>query len=156
MTPGSRSLWSVPEALVGALLVFCVVLDGVNVFARYVLLSPIVAAEEILGYILVWSVFIGAVLVTRDGEHLRMDLLSTALGGRTQKVLRTLEYALTLAVCGLVAYKCLQAARLIADLGERTIVLGVPMIVPFAALPAGFALMAAVAAWKLWPRRGKG
>ncbi len=145
-------LWAIPETLIGAALVFCVALDGANVFARYVLHSPIIAVEEILGYLLVWSVFIGMILVTRNDEHLRMDLLAVVLPARFQRALRTLEAVLTLAVCGLVAYQCIQAAILIGRLGEKTIVLNVPMAVPFAALPVGFALIAAVAAWRLWPR----
>lgn len=43
-----------------------------------------------LGYALVWMVYLGSILVTLDRQHLRMDLLSQMLGKNAQLVVETI------------------------------------------------------------------
>ena len=63
------------ELVLGTMLLLSVVLICANAFGRYVLHKPIIWAEEVLGYGLVWMVYLGAILVTASDQHLRMDLL---------------------------------------------------------------------------------
>ena len=49
------------------------------VFFRYVLNNSIVWAEEILRYLMIWVVLVGAGLTTREDQHVCMDGLQTAL-----------------------------------------------------------------------------
>ena len=67
------------RAFLGSLLIASVFLIVANAIGRYLFLAPIIWAEEILGYVLVWAVYLGGVLVTWDGGHLKMDLLSRTL-----------------------------------------------------------------------------
>ena len=69
-------LMAVPRFLVAALILTSIAINFANVIGRYVFFSPIIWAEEVMIFIMVWCVFIGAVLVTWDGRHLRMDLLA--------------------------------------------------------------------------------
>ena len=71
------------RGLLGMVLIGSVFLIVANAIGRYLLLTPIIWAEEILGYVLVWMVYLGAVLVTWDAGHLRMDLISRGLKGST-------------------------------------------------------------------------
>jgi TRAP-type C4-dicarboxylate transport system permease small subunit len=159
MTSGKQTLWWVlPSAILGVLMVFCVILDCANVVARYVLLSAIVSADEILGYVLIWGVFIGVTLVSRDETHLRMDLVSSILSKRIRRILRRFELLLTIPVCSLIAFKSFQAARQMAELDEKTVITDIPMVIPFSALPIGFSLIVLIAVRALWqdlrtPRR---
>ena len=82
----TRPLLALIRLFLGVLLIASVVLIVANAMGRYIFLAPIIWAEEILGYVLVWTVYLGGVLVTWDGGHLKMDLLSRSLPGvsRTQ------------------------------------------------------------------------
>jgi hypothetical protein len=71
--------------LLGTGLLLSVLLICANAFGRYVLHAPIIWAEEVLGYVLVWVVYLGAVDVTRDGGHLSMDLLTHSLKPRWRR-----------------------------------------------------------------------
>jgi TRAP-type transport system small permease protein len=66
------------------------VITCLAVFCRSVLHSSLPWPEEVTGYLLVWTSFIGAYLAVRDNSHIGFDLLVEKLGSRPQKVLRTI------------------------------------------------------------------
>jgi len=63
------------------------------VFWRYVLNNSIVWAEEILRYLMMWVVLVGAGLTTREDQHVSMDVLQTAIA-RWPKF-RAIHYLIT-------------------------------------------------------------
>ncbi len=153
MTEGGRSgVWAgivdaiarvmtVPRAIIGALILFSIALNFANVVGRYVFLSPIIWAEEVMIYIMVWCVFIGAILVTWDGRHLRMDLLSANLASPWREIVNFVTTSVFLVVCGFIVVQSYNAVSLFARLGQQSTVADVPMVIPHAALLIGFALM---------------
>src|ERR1043165_7587274 len=62
--------------IVGAAICVSIGINLANIVGRYLFSEPLVWAEEILSYLMVWSVFLGAVLVTWEGRHIKMDLIS--------------------------------------------------------------------------------
>jgi TRAP-type C4-dicarboxylate transport system permease small subunit len=54
-----------------------------NVFSRFLLNNSLPWAEELSRFLLVWITFMGAVLVNNKFEHMRLDLLSQTLHGKT-------------------------------------------------------------------------
>ena len=73
------SIVSVPRFIIGSLVLFGIAVNFGNVVGRYVFLSPIIWAEEIMIYIMVWTVFVGSILVTWEGSHLKMDFFTILL-----------------------------------------------------------------------------
>ena len=63
------------------------------VFFRYVLNNSIVWAEEVLRYLMIWVVLVGAGLTTREDQHVCMDGLQSLLE-RWPK-LRAVHYVIT-------------------------------------------------------------
>ena len=51
----------------------------VNVVLRYVFLLPIYWAEELVRYLMVWMIFIGASQVTLWGGHVAVDIVPRVL-----------------------------------------------------------------------------
>lgn len=89
------------------------------VFFRYVLNNSIVWAEEILRYLMMWAVLVGAGLATREDQHVCMDVLQTALE-RWPK-LRAVHYALTrLIVFVFMLYLIGPSMELIEKAGHST------------------------------------
>src|SRR5688572_15015154 len=62
-------------ALSGIMLVAIVVINAANVFARYVLFSALSWAEECMVLLMIGSVFLGAISVTWEQAHIRIDAL---------------------------------------------------------------------------------
>ncbi len=127
--------------LLGTLLLFSIALNFANVVARYVFEAPIIWTEEIMTMILLWCVFLGAALVTRRDEHLRMNILSDRLPPRGQEVMR-----ITYTVCmvAVLLFILLQSVRIVATFisyGQKAAVTELPIAIPHLAIPLGLALM---------------
>jgi TRAP-type C4-dicarboxylate transport system permease small subunit len=132
---------AVPRFIVAALILASITLNFANVIGRYVFFSPIIWAEEVMIFIMIWCVFIGAVLVTWDGRHLRMDLLANIIPSPWREVINFIAAAGFLLIAALVVSQSWIAFSLFASLGQRSTTAGVPMLIPHAAPLIGFALM---------------
>jgi len=124
--------------LLGTGLLLSVLLICANAFGRYVLHAPIIWAEEVLGYVLVWVVYLGAVEVTRDDGHLSMDLITHALSPRWRRPVELLRNLVFLAVCALITY---QAIGAISEFNHYSQIAGLPMNVLHTVIPVSFVLM---------------
>lgn len=134
-------LVKLPRAIIGTLILVGIAINFANVIGRYVFLSPIIWAEEILIYIMVWCVFIGTILVTWDGRHLRMDLLSSTLKGTPRFILNTIVTVVTLAVLAFVVPKSWSVVEMMNRLDQRSVVSEIPMTIPHFAIAFGFIMM---------------
>ena len=132
---------AVPRFTIAALILTSIAINFANVVARKVFASPIVWAEEVMIFIMVWCVFIGAVLVTWDGRHLRMDLVALVIPSPWREVIGTVTAVSFLAISGLVVTQSWTAVSLFAELGQTSTTAGVPMVIPHSAVLIGFSLM---------------
>lgn len=137
---------TVPRFIIGVLILFSIALNFANVIGRYVFLSPIIWAEEVMIFIMVWCVFIGAILVSSDGRHLKMDLLSANLKPPLNQIVNAFAVAVLLIACGFVAVQSYKATMLFGRLGQESTVAGIPMVIPHASLLIGFVLIIIVVA----------
>lgn len=126
------------RVLLGIVLIASVFLIVANAIGRYVFLAPIIWAEEILGYVLVWSVYLGAVLVTWDGGHLRMDLLSRTLTGIPGKIVNGIATFGFLYIGGVIIYQSWFAIR---EFTHDSQVAEVPMDAVHIVIPVSFVLI---------------
>jgi TRAP-type C4-dicarboxylate transport system permease small subunit len=92
-------------------------------------------------YGMVWTVFVGAVLVTWDSRHLRMDLVSTTLPSPWKEILNGIGVIAFLAVCIFVVPQNWTVFSMMYRLDQRSIVAEIPMSIPHFALLLGFVLM---------------
>lgn len=136
-----RAILFCVRVLGGLLLFASAVLIVVNAVGRYVFAAPILWGEEILRYALLWMVFLGAVLVTWDDRHLRMDLLSATLKGRKQILVRALSIFVFLGLTLYVAYHSLTPVSLFARTGQVSQIAEIPMVIPHAIIPISMVLM---------------
>jgi C4-dicarboxylate transporter DctQ subunit len=134
-----------PRAVLGAALLLAIGINFANVIGRYLFLAPLDWAEEVMVFVTLAAVFIGAIAVTADGRHLRMDILSRLL---PRALGRAVEILALLALAACCAVVCLQAVRIVTLLvrtGQKSVVVGLPIAVPYAAFVIGFGGMAVVA-----------
>ena len=142
MGSSSDSVLMTPARFIIAFIVLAgILINGGNVAGRYVYLAPIIWAEEIMIYGMVWTVFIGGVLVTWDARHLKMDLLITTLPSPWKEILSGLGLIMFLAVCVFVVPQNWTVFSMMWELDQRSIVAEAPMWVPHFALLLGFSMM---------------
>jgi TRAP-type C4-dicarboxylate transport system permease small subunit len=139
-------LRDIPRAATGLILLAAIAINFANIVGRYVFLAPLPWAEEVLSFLVIWGVGLGASAVTYDRRHLAMDLFSGTFPPRLQ---RFLEAAMLAAMIGLCGYACIQAWNIVAIMarnGQVSITAGIPMTIPYFAFVAGFGMIAAAAA----------
>jgi TRAP-type C4-dicarboxylate transport system permease small subunit len=145
-SPFVRHFLAVPKAIIASLILFSIALNFVNVVARYAFGDPIAWAEEIMIFIMIWCVFIGAILVSWDGSHLKMDLLSATLRTPWKETLNFAMTAVMLVICGFVALQSYDASMLFARLGQKSVVAELPMVIAHGAITIGFFALTIVVA----------
>lgn len=130
--------------VLGLALIALVVINVANAVGRYSGLYAMTGADELLVYGMIWIVMLGAILAARERSHLSINLLPQRLSSRGAGLLQMLIDAVTLLVAGFIAYHSFSFIERIAAIGQTSMALGVPMVIPHTAVFVGFAGIALV------------
>ena len=95
-----------------------------NVALRYLANSGISATEELALYMLIWLVYMGAILAFAENSHISVDLLSKKLSPVAQKVARMLCDLLMLGACVMLLIGCIIQGNV--DMNNLEIITGIP------------------------------
>ncbi len=144
--PGVVARWllAVPKLLIGVLILASIGLNFANVIARYLFLAPIPWAEEVMIFIMIWCVFMGVILVAWDGTHLRMDLLSSILPSPWKEIVNFITWVAAVGICAFVSVQSWHASALFERMGAKSVIAGIPMVVPHGAITLGFIALTVV------------
>lgn len=91
-------------ALAATMMAAMIVITSVQVFYRYVLSSPIIWAEEICRYLLIWMCFLFAGAAFQRGEMAAIELLTSALPRRLRALVMVPAYVITTGFLGVLVY----------------------------------------------------
>jgi TRAP-type C4-dicarboxylate transport system permease small subunit len=135
----------IPHVVGGVLFLVAVAINIVNVIGRYIFSKPVFWAEEILIYLIIWTVFLVAGSITYRGAHLNMDLVYSSLPALWK---RAVNIAISLSLIGCMIFVTAQSWKIV-ELYYRThgVTAGtdIPLVIPHSALMFGFAFMALAA-----------
>lgn len=147
-------LRDVPRAAIGLILILIVAINFANIVGRYAFHAPLPWAEEVLSFMVIWAVCLGASAVTYDRRHLAMDLFAGAFPPVVQRIIDGAALVAMVGFCGFASLQAWNIVQIMAANGQVSITAGIPMTVPYFAFVVGFALMviAALAAALLRPR----
>jgi TRAP-type C4-dicarboxylate transport system permease small subunit len=112
-----------------------------QVIWRYFLGNPLVWAEELARYALVWMTFIGAAVALRAGQLAAMDLVVTRFPPKVQK---HINFLASLASCVLLAFLFYCSVNLVgmpSVLMQKSPAMRLPMSYVYMALPLGLGLL---------------
>jgi TRAP-type C4-dicarboxylate transport system permease small subunit len=135
--------------LAALLLICALAINFSNVVGRYVFDQPIGWAEEAMGFLQIGLVLIAASLVTRKNAHLRMDAVEHLMPPRIRRWLDVGAGALTVAVALVVVAMSWRIVAGMLENDTRTVVLEIPLAIPYSAFFFGFALIALFAALRV-------
>lgn len=126
---------------------FFVALTSLQVIMRYVFDAPLQWPEELTQILLVWMTFIAAVGLSRQGLHIRVEILENFLGYRGRSVMEaifnllTIVFMAALIIGGWSMYEQLSF--------ERTAALRWKLNMIYAIVPLSAAAMFVVHLWQL-------
>ena len=131
----------IPYVVAGALLLGAIAINMANVIGRYVFATPVFWAEEVLSFMIIWSVYIAAGSIGYLGAHISMDLVAAKMASRYRAFLGILTVLLTVAVSAFVATQTVRILALYIRTGEGSMAAHVPLVYAHSAVLVGFVLM---------------
>jgi TRAP-type C4-dicarboxylate transport system permease small subunit len=137
------------ELVLAVAFILAVVLNFTNVVGRYLFGVSFLASDEVQVFVMVGMTFLGAAVVTRRHEHLRMDVLVQFMPGWVRLALRIAEQILLIVLAGFVLSQSYFYATQMWRIGRTSDMAGVPMWIPHGSVALGFALILLIAAWRL-------
>ena len=129
--------------------IVAVLLNFTNVVGRYLFGLSLLGSDEVQVFIMVAMTFLGAVVVTRRNEHLRMDVLVQFMPEAAHLLLRIAEQVLLILLAGFVLSQSYFYAGQMLRIGRASDMAGVPMWIPHGSVALGFALVLLIACWRL-------
>ena len=144
-----HSLTALLRSLAGAMMLAAIGVNFANVVARYVFFRPFPWAEETMQFLAVWIVMLGAAVITRNQEHLRMDALLFFVPSGVRRGLEAFNTLLAVAISVYVVAQSVQVVQLLSSTGQRSVIARIPMNLMYASvlLGFGFAALFPVLAW---------
>ena len=112
-----------------------------QVFFRYVVNLSISWSQDLLTYLLIWSVFIGISLAVRKRRHLKVELALVLLNEKQQFYVNVLSNVLFMVFCAVFScFSLMKVYSLIFINPQMSEATGLPMWLVQAAVPVGFLL----------------
>jgi TRAP-type C4-dicarboxylate transport system permease small subunit len=113
-----------------------------EVITRYVLRNPLILADEISGYAMVFIAIVGLAYAMREGSHIRITFVVSNLPVKFSNWLRVFTLFLFLVYSSLAASTSYEFLALTISRGVRSNSwLLTPLVWPRMALPIGFILL---------------
>jgi len=145
---------SVPRLIIGALILAGIAINFANVVSRHLFSAAIFWTEEILVFLVIWTVLVAAIAITYRGGHLRMDLFVTNIRRPWKEVINALTIAAFIVFCSLVVVQSFDVVSAFHRNGTVSIAANLPLTIPHSALLVGFTAMvlAVLVRWRAYFR----
>ncbi|TNC60050.1 TRAP transporter small permease [Rubellimicrobium roseum] len=129
------------ELSAAAIFTVVCLLNFTQVIGRYAIGSSLTWAEEIMRYSMIWVMMLGGTAAIYRGDHMAVDSVVEALPSRRRHILRSVLFGIGGTFCVMLAWYGWPAA--INNAQQSAAASGLPMILPYLALPIGAVLMLA-------------
>ena len=145
-------LRDIPRMAIGLILLIAIAINFANIVGRYLFFAPLPWAEEVLSFLIIWGVALGASAVTYERRHLAMDLFSEAFPPRLRRILEGIMLVTMIGLCGFAGLQGWKIVSIMAGNGQVSITAEIPMTVPYFSFVVGFGLItvAAVIQLAMW------
>jgi C4-dicarboxylate transporter, DctQ subunit len=144
-----RAIASIILALSAISLLIAVALNLANIIGRYVFLSPIASAEEVMLFLFVGTVFLGNSVVGWKGRQIRMDVILHSLPPSWRRFFDLVADLAVIAVSITIIVVGWPAIQMLAEFDERSQAADIPLVIPQALVPIGLGLNALLVAARI-------
>ena len=140
--PLNRRLEASLGVVLGALIFAMMVITFVDVGGRYLFNAPVSGVYELTTLMLGAVVYLALPLTTLREEHVTISLLSSLFRGRGKRIQHAVLNVLSAAVIGAVSWRLWMQGEKLSGMGERLVILGLPLS-PIVYLMSAMALVTA-------------
>lgn len=127
--------------IAAAMILVSVLITCQMIFVRFVLGRSTIWQTEAVIYLMIGATLIGLPYVQRVKGHVNVDLVPMLLPAPLRRALALLTLTLTLAIVGAMAFHGWELFHIALERGWRSdTVWGVPLWIPYLAMPVGFGL----------------
>ena len=137
----TRTLRFVESGLLVVLLAAMIGVAAFQVIARNLFDFGLLWGDGLVRVLVLWVTLLGAMVASRNDEHIRMDVVARLVDERWERRLRRLTSAFTVLICALFAYHSARFAWIDYQDGV-TAFAGVPAWICEAIMPIGAAVIA--------------
>lgn len=126
-------------ALASIFLFLMLVLGAVQIFCRYLPISPFVWTEELIRYLFVWLVFITIGYAVKTDEHIRITFLKVVLPMKVQYLLDIFSCLCFMAVAVFCMGESINIIEVMRSSGQMaTTIPNFPLWLLYLAMPVSF------------------
>lgn len=118
-----------------------VLLLFVNVVLRYIFGYAIPWAEEVTRYTLLWTVFVGAGVIAREGAHVSMEAFYNIWPGKIKRTGFLLINLFCIFTLSVIFYLGIGIVKMVAETGQISEAAAIPMWLIYGAFPVGSLLI---------------
>lgn len=136
-------------AVAGLALLIIVVINGANVAARYLFGSPFSWAEELMLFLMILSVFAGAIAVTWRNLHIRIDTFLDRMPPAMHRIALAIGSLISIGVICVITWHSGHIVSLLRMLDQRSDALQTPSWIPQSFVTVGLGTIALIVAVKL-------
>lgn len=115
------------------------ILICLQVFFRFFLNSSLTWSEEIVQFMLLWTVMLGSAVATDRGVHITLNPLDNHVGDRGRRILARVALTGTMVFCGYLAWYGLQLV--LRTMRMTSPAADIPMWAVYSAMPVGAVLI---------------
>ena len=141
----SLGLW-----LAAAALLVIVAINGLNIVLRYFFFDALSWAEEAMTYLMVFSVYAGAVSVAWQQAHIRIDMVLNLTPLRYRRAANAVSTLILVAILAPVTAASYEVVRQLYQFDQRSDAMHLPMWIPQGVVPAALLLIIVMALVRIW------
>ncbi|MCU0853645.1 MAG: TRAP transporter small permease [Rhodobacteraceae bacterium] len=138
-TLAARLLARSTEIMAGLLLILVTVLNLTQVGGRYLFSTGFSWTEEVMRYSMIWLMMLGSVACIFRAEHMGIEALEGLVRPQWARYVKSALYSVAGIFCVVILYYSFPLA--LRNASQVAPASGIPMVLPYAALPVGAALM---------------
>ena len=136
-------------AIAGVSLLAVVAINGTNVVARYLFGSPFSWAEELMLFLMILSVFTGAITITWRNMHIRIDTFIDRAPPAVRRTAMVVGSLVAITALAIVTHASANIVMLLYGFDQRSDALNAPSWIPQSFVAFGLGTMALLMAVKL-------
>lgn len=135
-----RVIHAAEEGVLAVLLLAMIVLASLDIFLRMFTGGGLVWVSPLVRIMVLWLGLLGALLATRDNQHISIDIMSRMLSNAMQRWSRSFTSLFAATVCGITAWHSIEFVQGTFEFQDE-VMSGVPAWPMQIVIPLSFALM---------------
>lgn len=104
--------YRIEDSILVGLLLLMIIMSVLQIFLRNFFSSGIVWSEVLVRVLVLWVGLIGAMVASRQGNHINIDIMDRYLSGRVKIVVKFVIELFTALICLIVAYYSFQFVQM--------------------------------------------